>query len=79
MALKLRFTIQNLIIGLGNIYDSTNAWSASESGWDVTYKVAQVDGLSLRARANYPRDFKEGLDWDEYRLIVNYNFLIKEN
>ena len=61
-------------IGLGNIYDSTNAWTASESGWDVTYKVAQVDGLSLRARANYPRDFKEGLDWDEYRLIVNYNF-----
>ena len=61
-------------IGLGNIYDPTNAWTASESGWDITYKVAQVDGLSLRARANYPRDFKEGLDWDEYRLIVNYNF-----
>ena len=61
-------------IGLGNIYVSDNAWKASESGWDVTYKVAQVDGLSLRARANYPRDFKEGLDWDEYRLIVNYNF-----
>ncbi len=61
-------------VGLGNIYDPSNAWTASESGWDVTYKVAQVDGLSLRARANYPRDFKEGLDWDEYRLIVNYNF-----
>jgi len=61
-------------IGEGNIYDPTNAWTASESGWDVTYKVAAVDGLSLRARANYPRDFKEGLDWDEYRFIVNYNF-----
>jgi len=61
-------------IGEGNIYDSTNAWTASESGWDVIYKVAAVDGLSLRARANYPRDFKEGLDWDEYRLIANYNF-----
>ena len=61
-------------VGLGNIYVPDNAWTASESGWDVTYKVAQIDGLSLRARANYPRDFKEGLDWDEYRLIVNYNF-----
>jgi len=61
-------------VGLGNIYVPDNAWTASESGWDVTYKVAQVDGLSLRARANYPRDFKEGLDWNEYRLIVNYNF-----
>ncbi len=61
-------------IGEGNIYVPDNAWTASESGWDVTYKVAAVDGLSLRARANYPRDFKEGLDWDEYRFIVNYNF-----
>jgi len=61
-------------VGLGNIYVPTNAWTATESGWDVTYKVASVEGLSLRARANYPRDFKEGLDWDEYRLIVNYNF-----
>ena len=61
-------------VGTGNIYDPTNAWTASESGWDIQYKVASVEGLSLRARANYPRDFKEGLDWDEYRLIANYNF-----
>jgi hypothetical protein len=64
----------NFDIGAENSYDHGHAWTASESGWDVTYKVAQVDGLSLRARANYPRDFKDGLDWDEYRLIVNYNF-----
>lgn len=61
-------------VGLGNIYVPDNAWKATESGWDVTYKVEQVEGLSLRARANYPRDFKEGLDWDEYRIIANYNF-----
>ncbi|MCW8821123.1 MAG: OprD family porin [Sulfurovum sp.] len=61
-------------IGLGNFYDPTNAWTASESGWDIQYDVASVKGLNLRARANYPRDFKEGLDWNEYRLIANYNF-----
>ena len=61
-------------VGRENTYDNGNAWTASESGWDIQYKVASVEGLSLRARANYPRDFKEGLDWDEYRLIVNYNF-----
>ncbi len=61
-------------VGLGNIYDPENAWRASELGWDIQYKVAAVEGLSLRARANYPRDFKEGLDWDEYRVIINYNF-----
>lgn len=61
-------------VGSGNIYDPANAWTASESGWDIQYNVASVKGLSLRARANYPRDFKEGLDWDEYRLIANYSF-----
>ena len=66
-------------IGAENSWKNGTAWKASESGWDVTYKVAQVEGLSLRARANYPRDFAPDLgegatDWDEYRLIVNYNF-----
>lgn len=61
-------------IGATNSYDYGTAWTASESGWDIQYNVASVKGLNLRARANYPRDFKNGLDWDEYRLIVNYNF-----
>lgn len=61
-------------VGLGNIMVPDNAWTASEAGWDIQYKVASIKGLNLRARANYPRDFKEGLNWDEYRLIVNYNF-----
>lgn len=61
-------------IGATNSYQNGTAWTASESGWDIQYNVASVEGLNLRARANYPRDFKDGLDWDEYRLIVNYNF-----
>jgi hypothetical protein len=61
-------------VGPTNSYDYGNAWTATESGWDIQYNVASVEGLNLRARANYPRDFKQGLDWDEYRLIVNYNF-----
>jgi hypothetical protein len=61
-------------IGATNSYDYGTAWTASESGWDIQYNVTSVEGLNLRARANYPRDFKNGLDWDEYRLIVNYNF-----
>ncbi|KYJ85816.1 OprD family outer membrane porin [Sulfurovum riftiae] len=64
----------NFDVGAENQYDNGTAWTASESGWDIQYKVAAVKGLSLRARANYPRDFKSGLDWDEYRLIANYNF-----
>ena len=61
-------------IGQSNSYDYGTAWIASESGWDIQYNVDSVEGLNLRARANYPRDFKDGLDWDEYRLIVNYSF-----
>ncbi|GIT99006.1 OprD family outer membrane porin [Sulfurovum sp. TSL1] len=61
-------------IGATNSYDYGTAWTASESGWDIQYNVTSVEGLNLRARANYPRDFKNGLDWDEYRLIVNYSF-----
>ena len=61
-------------IGATNSYAPGTSWTASESGWDIQYNVASVEGLNLRARANYPRDFKNGLDWDEYRLIANYNF-----
>lgn len=66
-------------VGLGNIYVPDNAWTATESGWDISYNVASVKGLNLRARANYPRDFKVNTDgsslgWDEYRLIANYSF-----
>ena len=60
-------------IGAANTYTNT-AWTAKESGFDIKYKPAAVKNLNLRLRANFPRDFKPGLDWDEYRVIANYNF-----
>ncbi|CAA6825214.1 MAG: FIG01144323: hypothetical protein [uncultured Sulfurovum sp.] len=47
---------------------------ATESGFDIQYNPAGIKNLNLRLRANYPRDFVSGLDWDEYRIIANYNF-----
>ena len=61
-------------VGQSNTYKPGQAWTASESGFDIQYDVAAVKGLNLRLRANYPRDFAPGLDWNEYRLIANYNF-----
>jgi hypothetical protein len=61
-------------VGMENGYKPGEEWSASESGFDIQYNVASMEGLNLRLRANYPRDFAPGLDWDEYRVIVNYSF-----
>lgn len=61
-------------IGLENSYKNGTAWTATESGFDISYDVEAVEGLNLKLRANYPNDFAPGLDWDEYRLIANYNF-----
>jgi hypothetical protein len=59
-------------IGAENSYKAGQAWTADEWGWDVQYQATEA--LNLRVRANYPRDFAPGLDWDEYRIIANYNF-----
>ena len=61
-------------IGSLNTYKPGQTWTATEAGFDIQYDVAAVKGLNLRLRANYPSDFAPGLDWDEYRLIANYNF-----
>ncbi len=45
---------------------------SKESGFDIKYQATK--NLNLRLRGNFPTDFKEGLDWNEYRFIVNYNF-----
>jgi len=58
-------------IGADNTYTNT-AFKASEGGFDFTYDLAK--NTKIRLRANYPIDFKPGLDWDEYRVIFNYNF-----
>ena len=61
-------------IGENNPYVTGTAWTATESGFDIKYYPANVKNLQLRLRANFPRDFKKDLDWDEYRFIINYNF-----
>ena len=65
-------------IGAENTVRPGIAWTADEPGFDIQYKVAQVDGLNIRFRGNFPNAFgaKDGneYDWDEYRFIVNYNF-----
>jgi hypothetical protein len=66
-------------VGSLNTYKPGQAWTATEGGFDIQYDVAAVEGLNLRLRANYPRSFAPDLgtgatDWDEYRLIANYNF-----
>ncbi|MFT7824153.1 MAG: OprD family outer membrane porin [Sulfurimonas sp.] len=59
-------------IGTQNSYVPGSAWTADETGFDVIYQAS--NDLQLRFRGNYPTDFKPGLDWSEYRVIVNYNF-----
>jgi hypothetical protein len=59
-------------VGSENSYKPGQSWTAKESGFDIQYQA--TEDLNLRLRANYPTDFAPGLDWDEYRLIANYNF-----
>ncbi|MCX7737977.1 MAG: OprD family porin [Hydrogenothermaceae bacterium] len=47
---------------------------AKEYNWDLTWKCRVVKNLELRARGIYARDFIPGQNFDEYRLIANYNF-----
>lgn len=57
-----------------NGYSVNNAWTASESGFDIIYNPQVVKNLQLRFRGNYQRDYSPGSDRDEYRVIANYNF-----
>lgn len=68
-----------------NGYSANNAWTASESGFDVIFVPESIKKLQLRLRANFADDFYErhidttaskngAVSWDEYRFIVNYNF-----
>lgn len=59
-------------IGSTNTYQAGTAWSATEAGFDIVYKPTKE--LELKLRANYPRDFAPNQDWNEYRVIANYNF-----
>jgi imipenem/basic amino acid-specific outer membrane pore len=62
-----------------NGYVRDTAWTASEYGFDLKYRPETVENLMLRFRGNFPREFKAigddaQVDWDEYRLIICYNF-----
>jgi hypothetical protein len=48
--------------------------TTKEPGFDIKYKPASVKNLQLRLRGNFPNEFGNGRDWDEYRFIVNYTF-----
>jgi len=61
-------------VGALNTYKAGTAWEAKESGFDIQYQPKSVKNLHLRLRANYPTDFAPGVDWNEYRVIANYNF-----
>ena len=74
LALKATAYYAEFNVGSKNTYKPGRDWTAKESGFDIQYDVAAVKGLNLRLRANYPRDFAPGLDWNEYRLIANYSF-----
>lgn len=50
------------------------ARTAKEPGFDIKYKPASVKNLQLRVRANFPTEFTNGRDWNEYRLIATYKF-----
>lgn len=47
---------------------------ASETDLDITYKPGAVKNLELKLRAIYARDFVPNQDFNEYRVIANYNF-----
>lgn len=59
-------------VGSENSYQVGQDWTAKEAGFDIQYQATK--DLNLRFRGNFPTDFAPGLDWDEYRLIANYNF-----
>ena len=44
-------------VGKENTFRADTAWTANEPGFDIQYKVAQVDGLNLRFRGNFPNSF----------------------
>ncbi|MFT5874864.1 MAG: imipenem/basic amino acid-specific outer membrane pore [Clostridium sp.] len=50
------------------------ARTAKEPGFDIKYKPASVKNLQLRLRGNFPTEFGNGRDWNEYRFIATYKF-----
>lgn len=47
---------------------------AGETNFDITYKPGAVKNLELKLRGIYAKDFTPNQDFNEYRVIANYNF-----
>jgi hypothetical protein len=47
---------------------------ATEPGFDIKYYPAKINNLLLRLRGNFPDEFGNNRDWDEYRFIASYKF-----
>ncbi len=47
---------------------------AGETDFDITYKPSAVKNLELKFRGIYAKDFTPNSDFNEYRVIANYNF-----
>jgi hypothetical protein len=50
------------------------ARTTKEPGFDFIYKPAAVKNLQLRLRGNFPTDYANNVDWNEYRFIATYKF-----
>lgn len=67
-------------VGSQSVYNGTIAaptvggHAAGETDFDITYKPGAVKNLELKFRGIYARDFVPAQDFNEYRLIANYNF-----
>lgn len=61
---------------VGNEATYATGLNSAESGFDIIYQATKA--LNLKFRGNFPTDFgatgNGSYDWDEYRLIANYNF-----
>jgi hypothetical protein len=55
-------------------YGNTYLHNAGETDFDITYKPGAVKNLELKLRGIYAKDFVPNQDFNEYRLIANYNF-----
>lgn len=60
-----------------NSSDYAKGLKSTESGFDIEYQATK--DLNLKFRGNFPNHFGYStsgvpFDWDEYRLIANYNF-----
>ena len=50
------------------------ARTATEPGFDIKYYPEAVKNLQLRLRGNFPNEFGNNRNWDEYRFIASYKF-----